>query len=98
LRIELAMGAGSFGSLLVERLPVANTPSHELRPRWNGDAKRHRLGQQSPQARMVPAELMTAGIPMLADACPETPDFCEQLLARERFEVLVHTPGPAGDG
>jgi hypothetical protein len=89
------MGARSFRGLLVERLAIANTPSHELRPRWHGDAGWHRLGQQSPQARLVPAELMTAGIPMLANACPETPDFCEQLLARERFEILVHTPGPA---
>jgi hypothetical protein len=38
----------------------------------------------------MPAELMLAAIPMLANARAELSDFLDQLLSREVFKIFVH--------
>ena len=56
---ELIEQARRGRKLLVERLAVFQTPSQELRPRRHHWKRVALLGQESPQLRMMPTELMS---------------------------------------
>src|SRR5687767_7568666 len=80
---------GGVRRLLVERHPVFHASLHELRPvrhRRNGVGL---LRQESPERRMMPAELVPRAVAMPPDAGPQLPDFDDELVAGHRGEVFV---------
>src|SRR5215213_8861595 len=87
----------SVRRLLVQRLPVPDTTLQELRPlRYHGNRVRL-LRQESPERRMMPAELLPRTVPMLPDSLPQLLDFVEELLPRHPFEILVHRASPCSN-
>src|SRR5688500_7295494 len=88
------VGPRRLRRLLVQRLPIADAAAQELRP-----LRYHRegvglLGQQPPQRRLVPAELVQVAVAMSSDAPPQRFDLLDQLIARHPVEVLVHSAPP----
>src|SRR5262245_54529183 len=83
--------------LLIERLPVADTPTHEVRPFRDIGQGIGLLRQQSPQRGMMPAKLLPAGIPVLANALPQLLNFDDQLSTLHVVKIVVHCfpRGPA---
>ena len=80
-RLVWRVRARRIRQLLVERLAVAQAASQKLRPARDG---RHRIGplrQQPPQRWMMPAEVVSRAVAMLAD--PRAQPLCldHQLLA-----------------
>lgn len=76
--------------LTVQRLSIAEAAAQEFWPR------RHRrlgigfFGKQSPERGMVPAQLVTRTIAVLTDACAESLDLSDQVIARETLEIFIH--------
>src|SRR5688572_10547266 len=60
------------GELLVERLPVADAAAHELRPLGDDRRRVGALGEERPELRVVPAELVAGAVAVRADAMAET--------------------------
>src|SRR4030095_8728969 len=83
---------GAAGRLPVERLAIPEATPEELRPLRNRGKRIGALGQQPPQLRMVPAQLVAGGVPVLPDACTQALHLGNELLAGHRLEVLVHDP------
>src|SRR5687768_2874187 len=66
--------------LLIQRLTVANTAAHELRPFRHHGQRILPLGQESPKCRMMPTQLVTAAVAMRANAAAEAADFGDELV------------------
>jgi hypothetical protein len=66
--------------LRIERLPVSDTPLQELLPVRHRGQRVSRVRQQSPQGRVVPAQLVSRAIAVLADALPQPLDLGDELL------------------
>src|SRR5258707_850926 len=81
---------GRSGQFMVERLPIFETPSQKLRP-W-----RHRhlwvdaFRQQTPQLRMMPAQVMPRTIAVGANAGSQSLHLRNQRLAVEAVQIFVH--------
>src|SRR5262245_734790 len=56
LRSEFSLRAWRVGQLSIERLPIANAPTQELRPIRDGNIAGDRLRQQSPELRVMPTQ------------------------------------------
>jgi hypothetical protein len=76
--------------LLIQRLPVSNTASKELRPIRHFGDRVGLFGQEPPKRRVMPAQLVLGAVAMLADAFPQPLNFRNELLARHLFEICVH--------
>jgi hypothetical protein len=76
--------------LSIERLPVLNTTSEELRPIRHFGNRVGPLRQEPPERRVMPTKLVLGTIAMLADAVPQLLNFLDKLLARHLFEIIVH--------
>ena len=68
----------------------ADTASQELRPLWHGRNRIGPLGEESPERRMVPTQLLSGRVAVGADSLAQTSDLGDQGVARETNEVLVH--------
>src|SRR5678815_664778 len=79
--VGLLGGARRIGDVTVERLPVADAASEELRPFRHGGKGIRALGEQPPELRVVPAELVAGGVAVLPDAGPQALHLREALLA-----------------
>src|SRR3954470_11086411 len=84
------------GRLPVERLAVANATAHEFRPGRHGDRGLDLFGQQRPHVRVMPAEIVAAGIAMGADRRAELPYLRDQHVAVHIVEIVVHGHLPTG--
>ena len=71
---------GGGGELVVERLSVAHAASQELWPRWHRRLWISGLGEQAPQLRMVPTQLVASAVAVLADPVPEANDLVHELV------------------
>jgi hypothetical protein len=83
-------GARSFWQLVVKRLTVSQAAAEELRPRRNC---RHRvcpIGQEPPERRLMPAEIMARAVAVVPNAGAKLLRLSDQLLARHSFEIFVH--------
>src|SRR5262245_37380569 len=83
-------------SLAVERPAVADAAGQELRPRrdlrlWIG-----LLGQEPPQGRMMPAQVLARAVAVRANALAQPACFLDELLARHRLQVVVHAADTRG--
>jgi hypothetical protein len=65
-----------------KRLPVLHASRDELRPRRDGGKRVGLLRQQTPQRRVVPTEILAAGIAVLPDPRTQFLNFADQLLFR----------------
>jgi hypothetical protein len=84
------MNPRSIGRLLIQRLPVPNTASKEMRPIRHFRDRVGLLRQEPPERRMMPAQLVLGAVAMLADTFPQPLNFSNELLARHLFEVCIH--------
>lgn len=48
--------------------------------------------------RMMPTEVLAAAVTVCPDTGPESLDFVDQLLAGQRFEVIIHNPSQFSSG
>jgi len=78
------------GQLLIQGLPIPDAASEELGPFGHHGDRIRLLGQQAPERRLVPTQLVSAAVPMPADALPQGPDFLDELLACHPAKVFVH--------
>jgi hypothetical protein len=85
--------------LVIQRVAVADATPQELGPvRHLGD----RVGgfrEQSPEAGVMPAQIMTSAVAMLSNRLSEPHDLVEKLVPREGLKVSVsraHPPSLAG--
>jgi hypothetical protein len=76
--------------LLIERLTIANAASEELRPIGHRRQRVLPLGEESPEAGMMPAELLTGAVAVLANASAKLAHLLDQLFAGEIGQVVVH--------
>src|SRR5262249_10132856 len=67
--------------LLIERLPVSDTPLQELRPVRHGGQRVRCLREQPPQGRVVPTQFVDRAVAVLADALPQALDLGDELLS-----------------
>src|SRR5262245_25568966 len=82
--------------MLIKRQSVLDAAAHELRPlRYH----RQRVGilrQQTPEAKMMPAQVVPAGIAMLTNTPAQLFDLVEQLFPAHQAQILVHSVVPYG--
>src|SRR5262245_10854970 len=79
-----------MGSLLVQRLPIADAAGEELGPFRNLGNRIGLLREKSPQRRMVPAQVMTGAVPMGSNAVAQLAHLVDQLIARHAQKIVVH--------
>src|SRR5579864_3762653 len=87
--------------LSIERLPVPQTTSQELRPFRHGQIRIDLLRKKFPEFGMVPTQLMSSTVALPANPQAQFLHFREQLVSRKLFQVFVHSfpppcPGRAG--
>jgi hypothetical protein len=75
--------------LLVEGLAVADAAAHELRPVRNLRLRIGAFGQQAPQLRVMPAQLVAAVVTMLADAGAQPLHLGDERVAIEPIEIII---------
>ena len=90
LFVELHSRTGRCRQLLVEGLAVADAASQELWPVRHRWLRIRRLGQESPQFRVVPAEIVARTVAVLSNARTQALHFGDQLPVGERFEIFIH--------
>jgi hypothetical protein len=79
--------------MAIERFPVFEQPRRNLRartwakagPRRRGDA----LGQQSPELRMMPAEVMSGTVAMRAGTSSQTLHLVDQLVPVHLIKIII---------
>src|SRR5687768_16693423 len=91
--VERFLRPQRVGRLLVERLPVADAPAHELGPLGHDREWVGALRKQRPQGRVVPAQLVAGAVAVLADALTKALHFGQELLARHLVEVFIRFHG-----
>src|SRR5262245_2097834 len=77
-------------NLLIQRLSVAYAAPEKLRPCrhcWLGVLF---LGKQSPEIRVMPAQLVARAVTMRTNPLPQLLDFRDELFARHTIEILFH--------
>ena len=82
--------ARSIRQLLVERLAIPDTASHELWPFRDRGHRVRWLWQQAPKRGVMPAQFVARAVSMGADASAQSLDLGDQLFARHPFHVVVH--------
>src|SRR5262245_12010481 len=80
---------GRVRQLAVERFAVSQASAQELRPWRDRDFGCHPLGQQTPELGVMPAQIMSAAVPVFTDACPQPLHLGDQRLAGY-VQILVH--------
>jgi hypothetical protein len=90
LRIGL-LRSRSTARLLIKRLSILHAASNELRPLRHYGNGIGLFRKESPERRMVPAELMPGAVTMLTDTPSQHPHLINELLTRHPFEVFIHT-------
>src|SRR5262249_23778612 len=88
--VELIRNTRCVRELLIERLPVSQTTSQELRPGRDGDFGIDLLRKKTPELGVVPAQPMLGGVAVLADAGSELLYFRHQLGSCKEIKVFVH--------
>ena len=84
--------------LPVERLAIANAAAQKLRPLGHHRQRIGSLGQERPELRMMPAQLMRRAVAMRANAFAQALDFSDQGAAVQRLEVVVRGQVSIMDG
>lgn len=91
-RVQLLAGTWGCGQLVVEGLTIANTTAQKLRPVRNNRDWIVLLGQQTPERRVMPAQLVTRAVAMFPNALPQLLRFGNEFFARHALEVFIHDP------
>jgi len=76
--------------LLIERLAIANAPPEELRPIGHRGKRVLLFREEAPETRVMPAELLTGTVPVLANAPAQLANLLQQLFAGETGQIFVH--------
>src|SRR6185436_7903572 len=84
------VGPRCIRELLVQRLAIPQAAPQELRPSGDPGQRVGLLGQEAPERRVMPAELLAGAVAVRPDALTQPPRLGDQLLARHGFEILVH--------
>src|SRR5262249_27926576 len=79
------------GELPLQRFAVLEAAAQKLRPGGNRDRRIDPLGQETPELRMMPAQIVPARVAMLANALSQAPDLRDQFLAVHALEVVVES-------
>ena len=89
---------------LVQGMTVLHAAAHEIGPVGDRGDRVGLVGQQAPERRMVPAEVLTRAVAVAPDPVAEFPDLGGQLVPGHRIEVVIHLStiadfreGSAGD-
>src|SRR5262245_4967387 len=84
--LVFVIGTRRIRQFAIERFAIAQASAQEFRPRRDGNVRRDPLGQQAPEVRMMPAQIVTGAITVRADAGSQSLHFREQLLAVQPFK------------
>ena len=76
--------------MAVERLAIPEASAQELRPVRDSGNRIGLFGQQAPQRRMVPAQLLSGAVAVLADSGAQPLDLCDERVSIEGCEIFVH--------
>src|SRR5262245_23358442 len=77
----LGVRARSIWKFLVECLPVLDAAAQKLGPGRNCDILWNRFGKQTPQLRMMPAQIVPATVAVGADAGPQPHHLSKQFFS-----------------
>src|SRR5579872_879183 len=92
-RPEFISHAPRIRQLDIERLPVPDTATQELRPCRHGQIRLDRLRKKLPELWMVPTQLMPGAVAMPANPGAQLFYFRHQFVPRKLFKVFVrHFP------
>jgi hypothetical protein len=75
--------------LLIQRLAIAETSSKELRP---GGYVGYRVGglrQETPQMRVMPAEIVPSAVPVPTDSVAEPDHLRDEFLRGQRLKIVI---------
>lgn len=84
-----------FRRLSLKGFPVLDAPPEKFRPGRHGNLRLDPLGQQAPELRMMPTQVMAATIPVLPDSSPEAlhlgdqfvPALLQKIVVQHRFDL-----------
>jgi len=81
--------------LLIERLAIANAAPKELRPIGHRGKRVLLFREEAPETRVMPAELLTGTVPVLANAPAQLANLLQQLFAERpaRSSSITVLPG-----
>jgi len=76
--------------LPLERLPVTQASTDELRPWRNDDLRGELLREETPQLRVMPTQLVAGAVTMSAYSHSQPLHFGDELLAAEPLQIVIH--------
>src|SRR5262245_59700203 len=88
--VSFDQGAQCIWELSIERLPVLDTTSQELRPGWHGDISWDWFRQEAPELWMKPTQIVSAAVAVGSNAIPQPYHFGNEFLSTPAQDVSVH--------
>src|SRR5215831_13422499 len=76
--------------LPIQRFTILHTTPQELRPSRHRRQRVGLLREKTPQRRVMPAQRVSAAVPVCADPRPQPLRLDDQLLTRHHVQILVH--------
>lgn len=89
LAILCVVGFG-LECLLIKRLAVRDASTQELRPRRDGDVGLDPFRQGPPEIRVMPAQVVSRAVAMVAYGAAEFDHFSDQLFSHHALEIVIH--------
>src|SRR5262245_25778293 len=87
---ELIRRAGRVRQLSIERLAIPDAPAQKLRPLGYAGKRIAFSGQQSPQFRMMPTELVPGTVAVFANSGAQPLHLGNQLFSIQVVEIFIH--------
>jgi hypothetical protein len=79
--VSLDQRARSIWKLSIERFPVFDATSQELRPGWHGDIFWNWFRQQAPELWVEPTQIVPAAVAVGSNAIPQPHHFGNEFLS-----------------
>jgi hypothetical protein len=86
---KFVIGPRSRWELLIKRLAVPETALHEHRPLGHVRLRIGGVGEEPPELRMMPAEIVAGAVPVPPDALSQTQDLLDEFLPGELLELII---------
>src|SRR5262245_25457758 len=83
------VGTRRVRQFAIKGFAIAQAAAQEFRPWRHGDVGRDALGKQSPEIRMMPAQIVAGAVAVRANTGAQALCFEEQLLAVHPVEVMI---------
>lgn len=88
--VELVAGPWRLPGLLIQRRAVLDATSHELWPVGYDWLVLDSLGEQRPQVRMVPAQVMTRAVAVCSDPRAQSLHLGDEVRSKHVIEIVIH--------